>query len=165
MKLKVLALLAALIALSTPATAQDIPDNALRGQARNITVSAEGPSAPSVGASNCFPLTGATTSFDFFVECAGGKGSLGTSPVTASYTTITMTISSPVLPGELLEIAAIGDGLSLRPWCAIQPGKRFCSQTSPPFTASFGGPVGVVIRRFNTNGQAFPLTEVSWAVY
>ena len=163
MKLKVFALLATLIALSTLATAQDIPDNALRGQARNILITSEGPFAPDVGAASCFPLTGSPTSFGSQIECVGGQGVYTASPVTATLTTITFTISSPVLPGELLELVAVGPSIS--PWCAIPPGKRFCSQTFPAFTVNYGDRVGAYIRRFNPSAQAFPLTEVSWAVY
>lgn len=160
-----LPLLLMLFTLTTLTQAQAIPDNALRGQAHNILIPADGPFFPSVGGGSCFPLTGSTTSLGTQVECTGSLGTYGTAPITANYTTITFTISSPVLPGELLEIAAVGSGLSIAPWCAIQPGQRFCSQTFPSFTVTAGGPVGAVIRRFNPSTQAFPLTEVSWAVF
>lgn len=158
-----LTLLLMLLAFTPLTQAQAIPDNALLGQARNIIIPADGPFFPSVGGGSCFPLTGAVTSFRTFPDCTASMGSFGTAPITATYTTITLKISSPVLPGELLEITAAG--FSIGAFCSISPGQRSCSQTFPPFTVNAGDPVGVSIRRFNPSTQAFPLTEVSWSVF
>jgi hypothetical protein len=163
MKVKVVTLLLALLALTTFSVAQGLPDNALIGQARNIIIPLDGPFSPSVGGGSCFPLTGAATSFGPWPDCTAGKGSFGTAPISATYTTVTMTISSPVPPGELLEFAAFG--FSIGAFCAISPGQRSCTQTFPAFTVNAGDAVGAMIRRFNPSTQAFPLTEVSWAVY
>ena len=163
MKAKALNLLIFLLTITTFSAAQGIPDNALRGQAENIIIPLDGPFAPAVGGGSCFPMTGATTSFGPWPDCTAGMGSFGTAPITATYTTITLTISSPVLPGEQVEITAFG--MSIGAFCVISPGQRSCSQTFPAFTVSVGAPVGISIRRFNPSTQAFPLTKVSWAIY
>ena len=166
MKSKFAALLTLLLMVLTFTAltqAQAIPDNALRGQAKNIIIPLDGPFAPAVGGGSCFPLTGSTTSLGAWTSCTAGLGSFGTAPISATYTTVQLTISSPVLPGEQVEFAIFGASISA--FCVISPGQRFCSQTFSPFTVNAGDPVGALIRRFNPSTPAFPLTEVSWAVY
>lgn len=158
-----LTLLMLLVTLTNLSVAQGIPDNALRGRAENIIIPLDGPFAPAVGGGSCFPMTGATTSFGSWSDCTASAGSFGTAPVTATYTTVNLTISSPVLPGEQVEITTFG--LSAGAFCSISPGQRSCLQAFPAFTISAGTPVGISIRRFNPSTQAFPLTKVSWAVY
>jgi hypothetical protein len=136
--------------------------NAIIGSVGNVMVPYEGPLYPSVGGGACFPLTGGVTSFGYWPDCVDAAGSFGSAPVTATYTTAILTISSPVLSGEQVEATFFG--FSIGAYCAIPAGQTSCTMTFSPFSLTAGSPVGISIRRFNPSATLFRVSA-SWEVY